>query len=665
MVRGTQASPRDGSYTRSSAKEATEIVLAARKTWKLMRSKREKVWPPLIEATLIEALQKYRPQSVTDIQLLQRFPKRNCWISRYIKRRTGHDRSPKQVGSRLQQLRDSCRDERILQLLSRKQYDDNDDNDSVTSCSTSLDSFGSTPPSESIESPHSSSPISLPSPGTGPEVYPNDASALEAQRHTLVRIELTSPLSHSSCSPISFNTISSDREIGPTIVCVDLKLASLVTTLFSWKNPMISLHSARVLDVTEHHCLFKVFLDGVMVHLDRTQIGLQSTSAQTRNGTTRQMYLYETKFLPKYWTKCFSSVDLACCEVHQCLIKRRLISDNDEDFLSLKEHHEDEVVQTVRYTFVDLRSTPPSTPSDEPAELWTPPMEEASHESPLNGSVTHSLDALGLDAPAVLPQAEFSGDGRAHFPVKEESHTPPSQFSPLSQDLSDGMPEPPVHSTQCLYDDTQLTTYEFDFSTSSSVNDMPALVYPSTYTATAFTPRCNHPLTFSSTEWLPQGQWTGQAQGYRPQHPDTMSNPHDKRYAYFWEQPILYADISSYQGQSGHLSYASTASETQETQEPYAYAQPDYMTTPEGTAHLDHSNDSYQRQDDQKMREGPCAVNANVSHSLCSDSSSELAYAPETLMTNSAYSHLPPPPYICAPGNESGYQMCSPAQAWS
>ncbi|KAJ3922480.1 hypothetical protein F5877DRAFT_7606, partial [Lentinula edodes] len=53
-------------------------------------------------------LQKYRPQSVTDIQLLQRFPKRNCWISKYIKRRTGHDRSPKQVGSRLQQLRDSC-----------------------------------------------------------------------------------------------------------------------------------------------------------------------------------------------------------------------------------------------------------------------------------------------------------------------------------------------------------------------------------------------------------------------------------------------------------------------------------------------------------------------------------------------------------------------------
>ncbi|KAF8826197.1 hypothetical protein HHX47_DHR6000476 [Lentinula edodes] len=491
MARGTQASPRDG-YAKSSAKEATEIVLAARKTWKLMRSKREKVWPPLIEATLIEALQKYRPQSVTDIQLLQRFPKRNCWISKYIKRRTGHDRSPKQVGSRLQQLRDSCRDERILQLLSRKQYDDNDDNDSVTSY-------------------------------------------------------------------------------------------------------------------------------------------------------------------------------LACCEVHQCLIKRRLISDNDTDFLSLKEHHEDEVVHTVRYTFVDLRSTPPSTPSDEPVELWKPPLEETSYESPLNGSVTHASDALGLDAPAVHPKAESSRDGRAHFPVKEESHTPPSEFSPLSQDLSNGMPEPPVQSTQCLYelaDHTQPTTYEFDFSiTSSSANDMPALVYPSAYTATTFTPQCNHPLTISSTEWLQQGQWT--AQGYRPQHPETMSSPHNKRYAYFWEQPISYAHISSYLGQADPLSYNSTASETQETQEPYAYAQPDYMMTPVGSAHSDYANDLYQRQDDRKMREGPCVVYENVSHSPCSDSSSELAYAPETLMTKSTYSHLPPPPYVCAPNNENGYQMCSSTQVWS
>ncbi|KAE9405259.1 hypothetical protein BT96DRAFT_748744, partial [Gymnopus androsaceus JB14] len=52
-------------------------------------------------------LEKYRPQSVKNIQRLRRFPKRNCWISQYIKQRTGYDRTPKQVGSRLQQLRDS------------------------------------------------------------------------------------------------------------------------------------------------------------------------------------------------------------------------------------------------------------------------------------------------------------------------------------------------------------------------------------------------------------------------------------------------------------------------------------------------------------------------------------------------------------------------------
>ncbi|KAF7341714.1 TEA domain-containing protein [Mycena sanguinolenta] len=50
--------------------------------------------------------------------MLGRFPRRNRFISDYIFDKTGVRRSPKQVGSRLQQLRESCTDTQLLDLLS-------------------------------------------------------------------------------------------------------------------------------------------------------------------------------------------------------------------------------------------------------------------------------------------------------------------------------------------------------------------------------------------------------------------------------------------------------------------------------------------------------------------------------------------------------------------
>ncbi|KAF9266674.1 hypothetical protein L218DRAFT_803855, partial [Marasmius fiardii PR-910] len=51
-------------------------------------------------------LEKYRPNSSTNPRRLQRLPYRNCRIAEYIKKSTGHERTPKQVGSRIQQLKD-------------------------------------------------------------------------------------------------------------------------------------------------------------------------------------------------------------------------------------------------------------------------------------------------------------------------------------------------------------------------------------------------------------------------------------------------------------------------------------------------------------------------------------------------------------------------------
>ena len=57
------------------------------------------------------ALERYQPEIVgsKSDSILGRFPMRNRFISDYIFETTGKRRTPKQVGSRLQQLRDTCK----------------------------------------------------------------------------------------------------------------------------------------------------------------------------------------------------------------------------------------------------------------------------------------------------------------------------------------------------------------------------------------------------------------------------------------------------------------------------------------------------------------------------------------------------------------------------
>ncbi|KAI0079830.1 hypothetical protein K474DRAFT_1560373, partial [Panus rudis PR-1116 ss-1] len=52
-------------------------------------------------------LEKYRPVETRSTRALGRYPMRNKFISQYIFDTTGKRRTPKQVGSRLQQLRDT------------------------------------------------------------------------------------------------------------------------------------------------------------------------------------------------------------------------------------------------------------------------------------------------------------------------------------------------------------------------------------------------------------------------------------------------------------------------------------------------------------------------------------------------------------------------------
>ncbi|KAF5354529.1 hypothetical protein D9758_011242 [Tetrapyrgos nigripes] len=136
----------DLSYTPSTEEKSTDaaqIIATGRRTWKTLKGKREAVWPPHLEAALIEALEKYKPDDSRSSKTPGRFSMRNRFISDYIFETTGKRRTPKQVGSRLQQLRNTCKSERILQLISRRNMGGGD---STTMSNDANNSSNSPPP---------------------------------------------------------------------------------------------------------------------------------------------------------------------------------------------------------------------------------------------------------------------------------------------------------------------------------------------------------------------------------------------------------------------------------------------------------------------------------------------------------------------------------------
>ncbi|KAG7097623.1 hypothetical protein E1B28_004956 [Marasmius oreades] len=98
-------------------KEVFNEVVRGRKSWKTLKGG-EMVWSPDLEAALLEGLASYQPDDSRETRLLGRFPMRNRYISAYIYQKTGKERSAKQVGSRLQQLRDTCGGKKLQHLLS-------------------------------------------------------------------------------------------------------------------------------------------------------------------------------------------------------------------------------------------------------------------------------------------------------------------------------------------------------------------------------------------------------------------------------------------------------------------------------------------------------------------------------------------------------------------
>ncbi|KAJ3837188.1 hypothetical protein F5878DRAFT_227617 [Lentinula raphanica] len=104
------------STSSSGTDDVFRAVVKCRKSWKTLKGGKV-VWPLHLEAALLEGLSLYQPDNSRETLLLGRFPMRNRFISDHILKTTGEVRTAKQVGSRLQQLRDTCGGGRKLQRL--------------------------------------------------------------------------------------------------------------------------------------------------------------------------------------------------------------------------------------------------------------------------------------------------------------------------------------------------------------------------------------------------------------------------------------------------------------------------------------------------------------------------------------------------------------------
>ncbi|KAF5391586.1 hypothetical protein D9757_002527 [Collybiopsis confluens] len=264
----------DLSYTPSAeekSRDAAQIVATGRRSWKTLKGRGEAVWPPQLEAALIEALEKYKPDESRSNKSLGRFSMRNRFISDYIHESTGKRRTPKQVGSRLQQMRDTCKSDKIMQLISRRHFDN--DGDSGGS------NYSESPSTSPVPEHHISHNISAP---------------------RTIWVNLVLEQSWSSPPPV-INLVNNQKIMtlvihlapNPSARHPSSGYGSLDTNSLSGLESSITIASPFIL---ESYSSFTVFLEGVEHPMHRESAPLIIHSSMQNSGS-----VYSTSLVPGFW----------------------------------------------------------------------------------------------------------------------------------------------------------------------------------------------------------------------------------------------------------------------------------------------------------------------------------------------------------------------------
>ncbi|KAF7373024.1 TEA domain-containing protein [Mycena sanguinolenta] len=203
-------------------------------------------------------------RSSIETRILGRFPMRNCFIAEYIFRTTGKRRSAKQVGSRLQQIRDSCRDEKLLRLLSPMPQRTH------AGALASKDSF----------------PFSL------NQASPNISSV----RHTAVRINILPK----GATEAESNHLVMEAEVSVRPPC---RISSI--------NPTVAFSSSSLIEAESRSA---IYVAGRIVHIETTPLTLVASGRSPG-------FIYSTTLVPKYWEVISKSSDPTQFTVYQEIFK--------------------------------------------------------------------------------------------------------------------------------------------------------------------------------------------------------------------------------------------------------------------------------------------------------------------------------------------------------
>ncbi|KAH8103614.1 hypothetical protein BXZ70DRAFT_742591 [Cristinia sonorae] len=310
-------------------KDVIQTIVTGRKCWKTMKGKGEVVWPPHLEAALVEGLEQYRPVETRSTRALGRFPMRNKFISgtlrdtkyqsrqsgslnycthndpcppnlkfaEYIFKATGKRRTPKQVGSRLQQLRDTCEGKRILKLLSSRPADSPKLEDEAL------------PSDAPTNTPSSPSPVCD---QVTIDVLPADAYWPYGDFGTI-------PSPHSSSSG---SASSSGTQSGPFNTPRPLRAIDSTVTFRS--GTPIQAYSA-----------FRVLKNGHCIHTEDTELDMRSSSCMPAQQWLSEMeciFYYSTRLVPRYWRTLCEMHDLSTYSIVQNIV--RTPSMNEADTMS-------------------------------------------------------------------------------------------------------------------------------------------------------------------------------------------------------------------------------------------------------------------------------------------------------------------------------------------
>ncbi|CDO75157.1 hypothetical protein BN946_scf184590.g14 [Trametes cinnabarina] len=279
-----------------SSKIVAKKILAGRKCYRVSKTSNEVVWPPDLEEALIEGLDKYEPAVSKSPRGLSRFPNRNKFIAQYILQKTGQIRTAKQVGSRIQQLRDTAAGKHIMKAYSDRHYEMM--HPTRRSPSEHNDSYGFGVPavtlSENGASAHMSSVppvahvyISVPSTPPSPPntaTWPTSAGQLSLSRYTNVHMPHTGL--YEFVEPRSLQTID------PTVTFA----SSSPANLYSRCN---------------------VYLGSNIAHVDGpVKMAVRASDEPGFSG-----YLHYTKLAPGYWDALCGCSDLSPFTIVQEITK--------------------------------------------------------------------------------------------------------------------------------------------------------------------------------------------------------------------------------------------------------------------------------------------------------------------------------------------------------